>query len=86
MSACPSQSPSTSAWRSMERAIAWRTRLSVNGSMSVRMWIWRCVDALTAMTFTFGSLRSALPPETEKCSTKSTSSPCRARIIGPSSS
>ena len=85
MSALPSKSPSTIAWRFSASARAWRARLSLNGSMSVRMWIWRCCDARISTTATFGSVSSALPPATEKFESTSTSPPWSARTRACSS-
>ena len=45
--ALPLKRPSTSPLRSIESASAWRTSLSLNGSLSVRRWTWRCVEAFS---------------------------------------
>ena len=75
----PAMRPLTSAARSTASAIAWRTRLSSNGFLSLRMWISRWTDARSSMTVTFGSLRSALPPVGEKWISTSTSPDWSAR-------
>ena len=70
--------------RLMSRATAWRTRLSLNGSLSVRMCIWRCCDARSSITVMFGSLSSGLPSTGENCASKSTSSPWMPRTAASS--
>ena len=74
-----SSRPFTSDCRLTSSAMAWRTRLSSSGSLSVRMWIWRCDDARSSVVMTFGSVSSALPPDTEYCTSTSTSLPWKPR-------
>ena len=66
--------------RLISSATAWRTRLSLNGSLSVRMCTWRCCEARSSMTLMFGSLSSALPLTAENCASRSTSPPWMPRI------
>src|SRR5712664_3813976 len=68
------------ALRSIERAIAWRTLLSVKGATSVRMWIWRWADVGMSITVVLGSLSSPWPLLTENCVYTSRLPAWKARI------
>ena len=70
--------------RLIRSATACRTRLSLNGSLSVRMCSCRCCEARSSITVTFGSVSSGLPLTGENCASTSTSSPWTPRIAASS--